>query len=616
MPLRLTALLLASAASSTLVGQSLIPFTEEAIERGLVYTVNFPQMNGLYGFGCGFVDLDGDGDADILTLGGSPSLVGVFENLGNGTFVDRTATAGITGITKPSAFAAGDLNNDGRIDLYISQIDQPNRIFRGLAPGPNGPTFGSVTAPAVAVNGACKAVSLADFDNDGDLDIFAPVYRNGSPGSVGKPHSLFRNDGAFQFVDVAASNGLTKPAYTFLGVWTDIDLDGDVDLYLSNDRGHLQPFFQGNQLFRNDNGQLVEISAGSGANVQLFSMGVGVGDFDRNGYPDFYCTNIANVNQPTLGQNPLLLNQGNNTFVRGDQLWGVGSFTTSWGAEMFDLDNDGALDLYVNNQFGSNSFFRGAQVPPATSITLIAGAPGGETGYSYASCSADVDGDGDEDLLVGDVGVNNMLYINHEGELRNSVRIAVVGKGGNRTSIGATLLARRDPNGPVQFHDIHSGGRSYLGNNLPIAHIGLDQRTTLHEVTVRWPLGIDGGPTRVIRNLPAQGQWKVYPPSLLGDVDGDGQLTAIDRVTLTTCMARGFQSGCEIMDFDGDSDIDGDDDFLFTKRASDFNLDGVVGPADLAVMLGVWGTPNQLCDLSGDGLVGSDDIAVLLGVWG
>lgn len=594
-------------------GGAIAPFTEEALQRGIDYPVTFPQIMGIYGFGSGFADLDGDGDPDLILLGKDGGAIGLYENNGRGVFIDHSDTCGITGLTKPSSFCAGDLDGDGIVDLYITQIDAGNRVYRGLG----GFAFAqSFVTPLPAVNGPCKAPSLADFDNDGDLDIFVPVYRNGSPGGIGKSSSLFRNDGGMHFTDVAAANGLTKPAYSFTGAWTDFDLDGDADLYISNDRGHLAPYFQGNQLFRNDNGHLVEISAASGAGIQLFSMGLAVGDFDRNGYPDFYCTNIASPSQPTLGANPLLLNQGNGTFIRGDQQWGVGLFISSWGAEMFDFDNEGTIDLYVNNQFVANSLFQNHPTAPAINVSAATNCPGGTGDYSYASSSADVDGDGDADLLVGGVGSNALLYINHEGEKRNAVTVRVVGKPGNPTAIGATLRGQLDPNGPLLFRDIFAGGRSYLGHDLPEAPFGLGTRSTLLHVTVQWPRGIDGGPTRVISNLPANGVWSVYPPSRLGDIDGDGVLTGIDRFGFDACAGTGFIPGCEMMDFDGDSDIDADDKFLFDHKASDFDGDGIVGSSDLAILLGFWGTANATCDLSGDGHVNADDIALMLGVWG
>ncbi|MBL9121168.1 MAG: CRTAC1 family protein [Phycisphaerae bacterium] len=595
-------------------GLNVTPFSEEAWARGIHYELSPPvQGYGFFGFTCGFADLDRDGDADIITMGSPDGQVGIFENNGVGVFTDRSATSGIANLVRPSACAAGDLNGDGIIDLFLTQIDNPSKVYRGIG----GFQFIDVSAGSgTAINGPAKAASLADFDGDGDLDIYVGVYRNGTPGGMNKPSSLFRNNGEFVFTDVAAAQNLAKPAYTFLGGWTDIDLDGDLDLYLSNDRGHVAPFFQGNQLFRNDGGQLIEISNGSGANLQFYSMGLGIGDMDSNGYPDFYCANIANANSALQGKNPLLLNQGNNTFVRGDQQWGVGHFKTSWGTEFFDFDQDGCHDLYVNNQSLGNTLYRGAPSPPALDVSLSANVFGAPPNFSFSSSSSDVDGDGDPDLLVGDSGVNVLLYINHEGDERNGVRIRVVGRTGNPTAIGATLVGRLDAGGPPIFRDIHAGGRSYLGHDMPEAHFGLGRRMTLHEVVVRWPKGTYNDAIRTISNLPANGLWDVYPPATLGDADGDGELTHTDREAFETCALRGFIHGCEMMDFDGDSDIDDTDLYLFRKKASDFDGDGVIGAADLAILLGFWGTQNDTCDLSDNGLVGADDLALLLGLWG
>jgi FG-GAP-like repeat/ASPIC and UnbV len=595
-------------------GSGVTPFTEEALARGISYELN-ATLNGfgLFGFGTGFADLDRDGDADIILLGESTGLVGIFENDGTGNFTDRSASSGVANLVRPSSYAVGDLDGDGHADLFITQIDNPSKVYRGLGNF----TFVDVSAGSnTAINGPAKAASLADFDADGDLDIFVAVYRNATPGGVGKPSSLFRNDGNFVFTDVAAANHLTNPAYSFTGAWVDYDLDGDLDLYVSNDRGHAAPFFQGNQLFRNDNGELLDVSGPSGAGIQLWSMGLGVGDMDNNGYPDFYCTNIANANGPLQGMNPLMLNQGNGTFVRADQQWGVGLFKTGWGAEFLDFDGDGSHDLYVNNQFIANTLFRGAATPPALDVSSVANCPGAPPNYSYSSASADIDGDGDPEILVSDMGVNILLYMNHEGDERNSVRIRVVGGAGNPTAIGATLIGRLEPRGQPIFRDIHAGGRSYLGHNMPEAQFGLSQRTSLYEVVVRWPAGTAGGAIRTITGLPANGLWDVYPPALLGDADGDGSITSEDRQAFDTCNARGFMHGCEMMDFDGDSDIDDTDLFLFNKKASDFDGDGFVGASDIAILLGFWGTANALCDLSGDGTVGSDDLAMLLGAWG
>jgi len=599
-------------APSAAQGPVFAPFSEEAASRGIVYPIPAPQWNGIYGFGAGFADLDNDGDPDIIVLGRLSGKIGVFENDGTGQFIDRSNGMGAITTEKPSAFAAGDLDGDGDIDLFVTQIDVGCLVLRNDGAF----HFTDVSENSGTLTpGPVKAASLADFDGDGDLDIYVAVYRNLTPSGLNMPSSLYRNNGDGTFTDVAAQNGLTTPGYTFTGVWTDTDRDGDPDLYISNDRGYLPPYFQGNQLFRNDGGQMVEISEGSGANAKFFSMGVGVGDIDHNGFPDFYCTNLPNVNQPLQGKNPLFLNQGGNTFVRGDDQWGVGHVTVSWGAEMFDFDNDSNVDLYVSNQFEANTLYRNLGTPPVIDVTEFANCPGAAA-YSYTSASADVDGDGDLDLLVSDLGSNVLLYINHEGETRNSVAFKIRGEGINRDSIGATAVAYLDEGGPPTFYDVHAGGRSFLGHHMPEVHIGLGTRTEVARIDIRWPMGTSGSASRTITNLPANNRWTIYSPARLGDFNGDAIITSVDRAAFQLCLAHGFLPGFEMMDMDGDSDIDADDLVLLYHKASDFDGDGVVGSSDLAILLGAWGTRGGVHDLDDSGVVGSGDLATLLGSWG
>jgi hypothetical protein len=300
--------------------------------------------------------------------------------------------------------------------------------------------------------------------------------------------------------------------------------------------------------------------------------------------------------------------------VRNDAPWGVGSFASSWGAELFDFDNNGSLELYVNNQFIVNRFYLNTGSIPMPNIAEQINAPGSQF-YSYASSTADVDNDGDLDLLVGDLGVSPLLYINREGSERSSVRLRFVGSKQNPWSIGATALVKIQQSSPTIFRDVSAGGRSYLGHSMPEIHVGMGSARSLHRVDIRWPIGTAGGSSRTITNVPP-GSWTVYPKSRLGDVDGDGVIDGADRLAFEEALLAGWERGREMFDMDGDCDIDGADALIFQRRASDFDNDGVVGPADLAFLLGGWGLAVAICDLDDDGFVGPSDLATVLGAWG
>ena len=252
---------------STAVGQ----FAEEAIERGIEYEmVGFPPPFGYSGFGCGFADLDQDGDQDLVILGSIDGTVGVFENDGEGYFTDRTPDTGIGHVPEPSAVAFADYDADGDLDLYVTQIDAPNRLLRNDGAF----AFTDVTASAgVADAGVGQAATWGDLNGDGLPDLHVSNYTGGVNNNDGLD-ALYLNLGDGTFTDIAEAQGLAYDGYGFQTVWFDYDLDNDLDLYLSNDRGHLTG--RKNQLWRNDAGVLVNVSDESGAGIGLVLDGRGL----------------------------------------------------------------------------------------------------------------------------------------------------------------------------------------------------------------------------------------------------------------------------------------------------------------------------------------------------
>ncbi len=170
-----------------------------------------------------------------------------------------------------------------------------------------------------------------------------------SPPATTCPMNFYRNDGNGTFTDVAPELGVDDMMPSFQAIFFDSDRDGDVDLYLSTDKGY-HPLWN-NRLFENVDGTLIEISEGSGANISIDSMGVAVGDMSGNLQHDVYCAN-------TPGGNVLLLNEGGNVFVNSTAAAGVASDVFGWGTQFFDFDNDTFLDLYVCSFDAANRLYQ------------------------------------------------------------------------------------------------------------------------------------------------------------------------------------------------------------------------------------------------------------------
>ena len=595
-------------AATTLHAQS-ITLVDQAVGRGLVYPVQgIPQTNGLYGFGLACADLDRDGDDDVVALGRVNGQVGVFRNNGTGHFTNVSASSGIASLPQASAIAVADLDGDRLPDVVLTQANQPSRIYRNLG---NLQFTPMAIESALAMPTAAKAVSLADIDRDGDLDMYVASYATTDAPALSRRSRLYRNDRT-ALADIAPEIGINRVGRTFLGVFSDIDLDGDQDLYVSNDRGHLPPLFEENQLWRNDGGNLVEISAGSGADVACFSMGAACGDFDGNGFPDFLVTNIPTADGPVFGVNPLMLGQGDGTFVRAETLWGVEDLVVGWGALFVDLDDDANLDLYVNHQFAPNKLWRNPGTPPAQLVPNAGGAAGLATRWSYCTVFSDIDNDGDNDLLVSDLGANIFLYINTTPS-PSSVRFKLDGVDLNTDAIGARIVARLGARTVVR--ELHAGGVGYLGQNTLALHFGTRNHPGVDEATVYFP----DGAVRTIGSAPP-GRYTIVHPTLLGDSDADGDLDAADEAALAVCRAAsGTPSpACMRFDFDGDLAVTSDDESLFhaevLRRRCDLDLDTLVTARDLAILLANWGGAG-IADIDANGSVGAEDLKILIANW-
>lgn len=482
---------------SSITAAATTPFTNEAVERGVNYRSEFlePAIVGVAGSSQGacFADLDNDGDADLILVGDFFGVVGVFENDGRGHFTRHTNT-GMPSLQKASGISAGDYDADGDLDIFLTQMDYPTGTTSGnrLLRNEGGFFFQDVSGEAgIVPGGSSTGSSWGDFDGDGWLDLYVSAYSwRGSP----IDNQLYHNQGDGTLVEVGASVGVSNPdGLTFQSSFIDFDVDGDVDLYIVNDRGGIgNPRFPGNALFENRAGQFVDISESSGMNVDMFSMGIAVGDLNADGLFDFYVSNIR--------ENKLFINVGNNEFIDRAFQYGVEGGSVGWGVQFFDMDNDGWLELYVCN----TPLGRDGTPPPqlfkcdgGDSCVDIAPTMGLELDVSsYAVASADIDGDGDLDLVVVSPYAPVQLYINHaeNDPSQRWLRVRLQNEGRNRFAIGATVFVTA---GGVTRQRTLVAGDGYKSQNELILHFGLGSATRADEVRVVWP----GGSETVASNI-------------------------------------------------------------------------------------------------------------------
>jgi len=580
-------LVLALAAPHAGAEESFAPFTEEAVARGLLFTP--VQFGGAHGRGVGFMDLDGDDDPDFVATGGSQGEIGIFENLG-GTFLDRTGEAALPLVPNAGSLAGADYDGDGDIDVFVGVNPGTNLLLRN----DGGWSFTDVAAEAgLDDDGSASGAVWGDYNGDGLLDL----YFSRDPGW----NRLYRNNGDGTFDEVAQELGVACPtdlSPTFQPSFSDVDRDGDLDLFVASDRGPANNCTDHNWLFLNNgDGTFTDVSTPFEPGWCIWGMGVATGDFDNDLLPDFYVTNL-----PT--GHALLMNQGDGTLVDEAAQFGVLGFQLGWGAVFVDFDNDGWQEAYACHSFtgptpGVNMLFRHAGSFSAEDIAPDVGVD--VAGGSYCLATADVDQDGDVDMVVQTYPDPLRLFINNEGTNRNAVRFRMVGEGANLHAIGANM--ELFAGGLTMFREVKAGANHKSQNELTL-HFGLDSHQLAQAATATWP----GQITRTFTNIPADETWRIYPPSRLGDANADGVWDETDLSAFEACFGEGGEpltTGCELFDFDGNWILDQVDEDAMNALVNlcppDFNGDGVLNIFDFIAFQNAVTTGEPGADFNGDG---------------
>jgi hypothetical protein len=471
---------------------------------------NLPETMGS---GLAFLDADGDGWLDIYFVN-SVGPAEFYQNLKNGAFRDATTAAGLENSGYGMGCAVADFDNDGDADLYITAYGA-NILYRN-----DGDTrFANATDTAgVGDAGFGAGATWGDTDLDGDLDLYVANYLEFNPATNPRcarvqdvrvycgpeaypPQAdvLYRNNGDGTFVDVSSAVGLLPTAAKELGaVFCDYDNDGDADLYVVGDKTP-------NLLYLNDGGRFAEVGTPAGVaygdgGASLAGMGIAVGDYDRDGWLDFFVTNFQ-WESNSLYRN---LEMGLFVDVTHSARLGVPSLAKmGWGTSFFDWDNDGDLDLFTANGHMDANFERFDSVKYAQQnqlftnegdgrfleVTSSAGAALKAEQVSRGSAAGDYDNDGDLDLAISNNNEAAVLLRNDRRNTNHWLAIELKGAGpplSNRDGVGARIEV---VSGDLRQIDEVRSGSSYLSQEDPRLFFGLGARQTVDLVRVRWPSG-------------------------------------------------------------------------------------------------------------------------------
>ncbi len=441
------------------------PFTEEAFSRGVFYLT---LAGSGYGRGLLANDLDGDGDIDLLALGRFDGQVGLFWNDGSGQFTDATGTVGIAPSYEYSGVSAADYDNDGDLDLYLTCWNESNRLYRN-----EGGFFSDVTLPAgVGDDTESEASAWLDYDGNGLLDLYLANYST--------PNRLYFNLGGGQFVDVAVEKGVDDPHDTLAVIAVDYNLDSQPDLFVLNDRGN-GVGTRHNRLFRNIGTAFEDVSTYTGADLAMDSMGGTVADLNGDLFPDLFITNDA------IG-NRLLLSTGQHTFEEVAEAAGVANVgNNAWGCHFFDFDSDGLVDLFVNDQQGPNKLYRNVGTISFVDVTDTYDVAGPDS-YpgSYCSTYGDLDSDGDLDLVVQSGNEPLAIYFNQTAPTNHWLKVKLDNGPENRFAVGARIEVTSELGQQVRYVTAGSGFKSSIPY---VQHFGLRSDSSYDQIVVHWPDG-------------------------------------------------------------------------------------------------------------------------------
>jgi hypothetical protein len=518
-----------------------VTFTDITAPSGITFTHAASATSQKYlleamGGGVAIFDYDNDGRLDLYFTNGArlydPMPAGampdkreakywnrLYHQKADGRFEDVTEKAGVKGAGYSMGVAAGDYDNDGWVDLYVTAYGS-NTLYRNRGDG----TFEDVTKRAgVAGAGWSTSAGWIDYDRDGRPDLFVARYMEwdfkvgslycGDPkvraychpdNFKGVSNLLFHQKPDGTFEDVSASSKIYDPGGKGLGVaFADFDDDGLTDIFVANDSVR-------QSLYRNrGDGKFEDVALMTGAgydeNGKTFAgMGVDAADYDNDGHMDVVVTALSNETYP------LYRNNGDGTFTYATATTAVGQITllyTGWGTRFIDADNDGLRDIFVAQGHvldtieKTHGFLKYRQTPLLmrntgkgfVNVSATAGQPFAKSVAARGAAFGDLDNDGDTDIVLA-VLDGQPVVLRNDGTRNHWLGINLVGARSNRDGTGARVIVV-DNSGRRQVMDASAAG-SYLSSNDKRLVFGLGTSTGVRFVEISWP----GNKTQHINN--------------------------------------------------------------------------------------------------------------------
>ncbi|MGA2693518.1 MAG: FG-GAP-like repeat-containing protein [Opitutaceae bacterium] len=522
---------------------------------------NDPRMrNELYqefetssiGTGVAIGDYDGDGRPDIFVVSKTEGCR-LFRNLGGYKFEDVTKKAGVG--AEPGVWNQGaafvDINNNGRLDIYVCRTNAPNLLYINQGDG----TFKEMAhAYGLDVVDSSVMAAFCDYDRDGYLDLYiATNVLNAKTNPDGQRGYLFHNNRNGTFTNVTDTAGIGGPSQSHSATWWDYDNDGWPDLYVANDYGFPDKLYHNNR-----DGTFTDVIDRVAPHTSFSSMGSDLGDVNNDGLIDFLSADMAVTNHakdqhdiatarsrledpkspgtaPKYNHNALLLNTGTPHVLEAAYLAGISATDWTWSPLFEDFDNGGRLDLFITNGFprdpGVDTQRRLMSAESSTERVRImyASPPRVERhlglrnmgdlrfedvseewgvdkhGISFGTAVGDLSGDGNLDIVYTNFH-SGVTLLRNDNDTGHKVNIDLRGTVSNHYGVGAVVKVESSTGVLAQQLVL---ARGYMSTSEPMLHFGLGPDTVIKRMTVNWP----SGHVQTFENLPADRRYTVTEPS-------------------------------------------------------------------------------------------------------